>query len=860
MKALRFVTPFVREHAKIIASFIFTVFFLALSIWFMKHEQGELKQVKQLFLTADRIWISLGITLSIAYLFVHGMMYKFAFSAIGSSISIGDGTLLFLKRNFVSVFLPAGGVSSLAFFSGDIEKKGVSQSQINFASSIYGFVGILSVVIIAIPVFIYAIIEGSIGHGEWFGLIAVFGLIAGIYMLYRAVVNKGASYLLIMKYIPVIEVYAADFRSNAIERNSFLKTLGYSVLIEVIGIVHIYIAMLALSIHPALASALVTYIISVVFLIISPFLRGLGAVEASMTFMLMRLGYSSAEAVSITFVYRFMEFWTPMLLGAFSFLLKIDRLLMRILPALLLLLMGIVNLTSVLTPAIHSRLIFLKDFLPIEAIRVSNYFVLTAGLFLLVTAAFMLKGLRIAWYFGLSLCIISLIGHMTKAIDYEEASFALLVIVILFVSRKEYYIKTNPKTRSLGIQTTLLSVAAILLYGTIGFYFLDKKHFNIDFSWWQSVRYTLENFILIGNNDLVPEDQFARNFLLSINISGFLSVAFLIYALIRPYIPKSETEDDDLQWAKLQLEKYGNSALDYFKTYGDKLIYREENGFLAYRISGNFAVVLECPVSRSENRKLIIQSFDKYCAEKGLKNIYYRVPEENLSDYELLNKKKLFLGQEGIVDLQSFSLAGGNRKSIRNAIRKVAENGYISKIYTAPIKDGILQRLKSVSDEWLKDTEREEIVFSQGMFDWDELKSQSIITIENTEEKIIAFLNLVPDYAKGEATYDLIRKTADAPNGIIDFIIVAMFEHLKLQGFETVNIGFAPMSGMIQAHNIPERSMKFAYEKIRSFSRYRGLRDAKDKFSPTWHNKYLIYSQDYDLLQVPTVLNQVIKP
>lgn len=860
MKGFRFIPPFVRENGKIIASFIFTVFFLALFIWFIKHEQGELKQVKRLLISANWIWISLGIVLSIAYLFVHGMMYRSAFFAIGSRISIGEGTMLFLKRNFVSIFLPAGGVSSLAFFSADIEKEGVSQSQINFASSIYGFVGILSVVVVAIPVFIYAIFQGSIGYGEWFGLITVLGLIAGIYLLYRSVITKGATYLFIIKYIPVIEVYAADFRSNTIERNSFLKTLGYSVLIEVIGVVHIYIAMLALSIHPSITNALIGYIVGVVFLIISPFLRGLGAVEASMTFMLMQLKYSSAEAVSITFVYRFMEFWIPMLLGAFSFLLKINKLLMRIIPALLLLLMGVINLISVLTPAIHSRVHFLKDFLPIEAIRASNYFVFTAGLFLLVTAAFMLKGLRITWYFALSLCISSLIGHITKAIDYEEAIFALLVIVILFVSRREYYIKTDPKTRSLGIQTTLLSITSVILYGTIGFYFLDKKHFNIDFNWWQSIRYTLENFILIGSSDLVPSDRFARNFLWSINISGFFSIAFLIYALIRAYIPNSGTAEEELQWAKHQLDKYGSSALDYFKTYKDKLIYRQGESFLAYRLSGNFAVVLECPVGTPEKRLELIRSFDKYCSENGLKSLYYRVSANSLTDFEALSKKKLFLGQEGIVDLQSFSLAGGNRKSIRNAIKKVSENGYVSKTYTAPIKDNVLQQLKSVSDEWLKDTKRKEIVFSQGMFDWDEIKSQTVITVENTEEKIVAFLNLIPDYAEGEATYDLIRKTADAPNGTIDFIMVAMFEHLKLKGFKTVNIGFSPMSGISKANNIPERSMKFAYEKIRSFSGYRGLRDAKDKFSPIWQDKYLIYNHDYDLLQVPNVLKQVIKP
>lgn len=860
MGSLRFIPPFIRENGKIIASFIFTLFFIALSVWFIKHEQTELVQVKKLVSTANWIWIALGCLLSVIYIFVHGMMYRSSFASVGSNVSINDGALLYLKRNFVSVFLPAGGVSSLAFFSGDIEKKGVAQSQINFASSIYGFVGILSVVIIAVPVFIYAIFEGSIGYGEWFGLVAVFVLIISIYLLYDSVIKRGGAYRFVARYIPGIEVYADDFRNNAIERESFLKTLGYSILIEVIGVLHIYIAMLALNINPSVVNALIGYIIGVVFLIISPFLRGLGAVEASMTFMLIRLGYSEAVAVSITLVYRLMEFWIPMLLGAFSFLLKINKLLMRVLPALLLLVMGVINLISVLTPAIHSRLVFLKDFLPIEAIRASNYFVFMAGLFLLVTAAFMLKGLRIAWYFAMSLCVLSLLGHMTKAIDYEEASFAVLVILILLVSRKDYYIKVNPKMRSVGIQTTLLSIFAVILYGIIGFYFLDKKHFDIDFSWWQSVRYTLENFVLIGDQNLIPNDKFARNFLLSINISGFISITFLVYMLIRPYIFKLVPEEDDLEWAKSQLAEYGSSSLDYFKTYADKLIYRHENGFLAYRISGNFAVVLECPVGSSEHQRQMIKSFDKYCFENGLKNLYYRVPEESLQDFITLNKKKLFLGQEGVVDLSTFSLAGGHHKSIRNAVKKVSDIGFTSKVYNAPIKDGLLQKLKFVSDEWLKDTEREEFVFSQGMFDWDELKGHTIITVENSEEKIVAFLNIIPDYPDNEATYDLIRKTADAPNGIIDFIMVAMFQYLQSKEFKFVNLGFAPMSGIINAQNLPERSMKFAYEKIKVFSRYKGLRAAKDKFSPVWHNKYLIYSHDYDLLQVPAILNNVIKP
>jgi len=854
--------PFIRENYKIIASYIFTLFFIGLGIWFVEHQKAELTQVKYLVITSRWDWIGIGIALSIGYLFVHGLMYKASFAAVGSKVSLIDATVLYLKRNFVSVFLPAGGVSSLAFFSGNIEKKGVTKSQINFASSIYGFVGILTVVVIAVPVFIYAIIEGSIGAQEWFGLAAVFILIGGIYLIYRSIATNGKLYQFIVKYIPMVDVFLGEFRENKIERTSFIKSFLYSMLIEIIGITHIYIAMVALNLPASLLVATVSYVVGVIFLIISPFLRGLGAVEASMTFMLIKLGYSDASAVCITFLYRFMEFWIPMLIGALSFLLKINKLLMRIVPALLILALGIINIVSVLTPAIHTRLVFLENFLPLSAIAASNYFVLVAGLFLLVTAAFMLKGLKMAWYFALALCLLSLIGNLTKAIDYEEAGFSLFVIIALITSRKEYYVKHNSRLRFLGIQTTLLSVGAVLLYGIIGFYYLDARHFNVDFSFLQSVRYTLENFVLVGSTDLIPQDNFARGFLLSINISGFLSIGFLVYTLIRPYIIKDTTEESEFVWANAQLDKYGDSAMDYFKTYQDKLIYQipEIEGFISYRISGNFAVVLESPVCAPENQKAFIKSFDKYCFESGVKSFYYRVAEEKLAPFIACGKKRLYLGQEGIVDLTTFTLEGGNRKSIRNALKKVSENGYKGKLYTAPIKDGLLQKIKGVSDEWLAETDREEIVFSQGMFDWEELKKQTIITVENSEEKIVAFLNVIPDYARGEGTYDLIRKTNDAPNGVIDFILVELFKYLTAIGCTTVNLGFAPLSGLDDPKNLTERSMKFAYEKIRSFSHYKGLRDAKDKFSPVWHNKYLVYDQDYDLIQVPAVLSKVIKP
>lgn len=855
--------PFYKENRKIITQSVIGVFFIGLGIWFVKHEKTEIFQIKQTLSTASLQWVCLGIFITIIYFILQGLMYVASFAAVNAKIALKDGVVLFLKRNFISVFLPAGGISSLAFFTKKIEEKGNNKTQIHLASSIYAFIGLVSVVLFAIPVFLYAFIKNTIGSEDWAALVLISLFLIGIIKAYLSILKKGSLYRMVLKWFPKTEVFINELEINKINKKKFLLALWYSILIEVVGICHLYIAMLALNFQPSLMAALMGYIISVIFLILSPFMRGLGAVEISMSYILIRYGFKNPDAIAITFLYRFLEFWTPLFAGILVFLSKINKILMRIVPALLLFTLGIINIISALTPAISDRMAHLKNYLPLEAIHVSNYLVFTAGLFLLVTASFMIKGLRMAWWFALSLSLISLLGHITKAIDYEEAIVSLIVISVLIATRKEYYIKTNPKLSLLGLETSVLSILAVIIYGSIGFYFLDKKHFGIDFSLFQSIRYTLQNYFLVGSADLIPSDRFADHFLLSIKISGFLSFAFLVYTLITPYIYKNPTTNEEKQLAEELVKKYGNSALDYFKTYFDKQLFisKSKMAFIAYKLAGNYAVVLENPVAENEEEmKNCIIEFDRFCYESGLKSIFYRILEKDLELYQSLQKKYFFLGQEGIVNLTEFSLEGGSKKSLRNALNKITEGGFKTVIYQPPISNEILQRLETISSEWLKETERKEIVFSQGLFSIEELKHQTIITVEDKESKIVAFLNIIPDSKQGEATYDLIRKTTDAPNGILDFIMIALFDYLKSQNYTAVNLGLAPMSGIETPKSIQDKSMKYAYEKIRSFSHYKGLRNFKEKFSPVWYNQYVIFSDDYDLIQIPRILSKVIKP
>lgn len=847
---------------KLYLSEITGVLLLVLGIYFIRSQGKELKNVGEFIRSGNTSWIAVGIFITVVYILLQAIMYIASFKAVGLKVGLWDSTVLFLKRNLISIFLPGGGITSLAFFTKDIQQETneENKTRIHLASTIYGFTGIFSIIIIALPVLIYlAFIGESWQNANNAAAILIFFVLLILYLII-SFIRKGWVHRIVNRFLPQINT---EFRKSAHFKFHFFMVNVYAVLIDLAGIVHLYVAMRVMGAEASWKIALIGYVIATLLLVISPFLRGIGAIEFSLTLVLKHYGYPTSEALAITLIYRLFEFWIPIGAGIISFVLRKGNMLLRVAPALLLFVLGIINIVSVLTPALGYRVRLLKEFLPLETIHVSNYMVFILGLLAIINSAFLFRGLKNAWRFAILLCVLSLIGNLTKAIDYEEASVAFFGLLVLWFTRKQYYIKHNKRLQRFGIETSLIILASVIIYGVIGFYFLDKRHFGIDFSLFESIKHTFLNFILLDVDSLQPRTRFGSVFLDTIHISGMISIGLLFYALIKPYFVTIKQDDEDFLKAKKIIEKFGSSPVDYFKTSEDKLFYfgDQAEGLISYRVAGSFAIVLDEPVCAGTPEKLaLLEEFEGFCFESGLKSAYYRVEENSLQLFNEIGKKSLIIGQEAVIDLQQFTLEGKDKKSMRNGLNSIVKKGLKPVIHQPPIKDGLLQKLKFVSNEWLKVTNREEIVFTQGMFEWEKLKQQTIITIENEDEQVFGFLNIIPDYAPNEATYDLIRKTEDAPGGVTDALIIALIEHCRSQNIKCLNLGLAPLSGIEEAKDLPEKTLKFAYEKFQQFRHYRGLRDFKEKFSPRWSNKYLIYENHYDLISLPKALNKVMKP
>jgi len=840
---------------------VLAVFLLVVCIYFFHQQRREIGQILPYLHKADNSWLLLAAVITGIYILCQSAMYVFSFNALQVSFPLSRAIELFLKRNFLSTFLPGGGVSALAYVPKGVKRAVPDRMKIHQASGLFGFAGILSTFIISLTVILLAAGTGNSKDMQQTvtGLVVLTILIALLLFALYNIRKEKPLYQWLKKRYPKTAITLLQVTGGAVAGKWYLLTVFASVGVEVCGIAHLYIAMMAAGVHPSLQAAGLAYVISVLLMVASPFLKGVGAVELSVVYILGHFGYTPIEALAIALIYRAFEFWLPMLCGLFAFLVKGKTLFLRIFPAFTIFLLGIVNILSVLTPPIAQRMKLLHTFVNPDEIHASNTLVIYIGVALIVTATFLIRGLRNAWWLAFIFTLVSLGGHLIKGLDWEEATLALLVLLSLLFSRKQYTVRTNPRLISRALTLAIFTFVAVMMYGYIGFYYLKQRHFGIDFNRYQSLGYTLRIFLL-QKVALQPLTNFGSEFLISMYALALGAWIFLLYALVRPYLSKSHINKETDRALQL-LQKYGRSSVDFFKIANDKLLYfsKQYEAFIAYRIENGFALVLEIPVCAEENLAAVLEEFSAYCNNVGLKTAYYRVDENSLSYFERKRKKSLLIGQEAIVNAAQFDLAGRDKKSLRNGLNSLQKKGYAAAVYHPPHSPELMEQLKAVSDEWLKAANRTEMVFSQGSFD-EHIKDEDLIVTKNADGIPVAFLNIIPDYAPDECTYDLIRKRSDAPGGCMDALIIELIKYAKEKGCRFVNLGLAPMSGLEGADKALERLMRYAYEKIRRFRHYQGLRAFKEKYATQWLNKYLVYDNDFDLLRLPVVLNRAMKP
>lgn len=94
---------------------------------------------------------------------------------------------------------------------------------------------------------------------------------------------------------------------------------------------------------------------------------------------------------------------------------------------------------------------------------------------------------------------------------------------------------------------------------------------------------------------------------------------------------------------------------------------------------------------------------------------------------------------------------------------------------------------------------------------------------------IVAFANLWTAATNGELSVDLMRYTPAAPKGVMDYLFTELMLWRKANGYQTFNLGMAPLSGLEQRSLAPlwHKLGQLTFRHGETFYHFEGLRHYK---------------------------------
>ncbi len=495
---------------------------------------------------------------------------------------------------------------------------------------------------------------------------------------------------------------------------------------------------------------------------------------------------------------------------------------------------GALLLFSGATPAAHGRVHALTAALPLGLVEFSHFTGSLAGVGLMVLGAALRRRLDAAWGASVILLVVGVVSSLLKGLDWEEASVLTVLLVALMSSRKAFYRPTS-LTGDVLSPGWLVSVVAVV-GASIWVGVLSYRH--LDYSselWWQ--------FAVRGN---------APRFLRASAGAVFAVFGVGMWRLFRPAVHEPEAPTlDELAEAKAIIECVPEST-PALAMLGDKtlLFTDERDAFVMYGVSGRSWVAMGDPVGAPVQQAEAAWRFKEEADAHGAWSVFYQVTPQRLPIYIDLGLTLLKLGEEAIVPLRGFTLDGGERKWMRRALKDGEKAGLSFEVVPASEVAALMPVLRSISDEWMRGKTAREKGFSLGRFDESYLAHFPMALVKYTANdqptQIVAFANLWMGSAGGELSPDLMRRSAYAPRGVMDFLFVHLLQWGASQGYRAANLGMTPLAGLLEpALTRPElaplwaRAGAFLYGRGESFYNFQGLRGFKEKFSPVWEPRYL---------------------
>ena len=857
-------------------------------IWVIANRFREIQRLFHTLAQGRWQWLLLAVGLQFSYFVIYTRLYQSGFRMVGVRTRFRALLPITLAALFVSTTTPTGGTAGFALFFDDARRRGESTTR--------SAVGVLLVFVTSYAAFCLVLLAGlselfAFHNRQIYEMSAAFLLFLWLAAITAALtlglwrpvwlrhllqrlqngVKTVGGWFLRPDLLPDewVERNTAEYITAAqvmiAQPYQVLRAVVLALIVHSVSLLSLYTIFLAFN-QPATLSVLVVgYALTVLFAIISPTPNGFGIVEGLIPVIYVSLGVPVATATLISLIFRGLSFWLPTLAGLI--LLRRLRMFSALersraeseqphLAAIITALMGVINLLSGATPALMDRVRLLAAYSPLEVRRGGHLTSVLAGFALLMLAQGLWRRKQTAWLLTVIILLLSVIVHLLKGLDYEEASLAAVLLVYLLTQRTYFRSLTDAPSIWQGVRALITALLFTLAYGAIGFYLLDRR-FRVHYSLLTAIRQTVTMFTQFYDPGFESTTSFGRYFASSIYIVGAVTLGYALWMLLRPVLVRTPAGAAERQRATQIVQQYGRSSLARFALFPDKAYYFSPGGsVVAYTIKNRTALALGDPIGPPGELENAILRFKEFCALNDWVAAFYQTLPDGLKAYRAAGFDAVCIGHEAIVHLENFSLVGGANKSMRTVVNRFSKLGYQAVVYEPPLSDEVLNELRAISNEWLTLVNGSEKRFSLGWFDDAYIRHSLVMALHAPDGAIVAFANIITEYQRNEVTVDLMRRQCEIENGTMDFLFIAFFLWAKERGYASFNLGLSALSGVGEKPNDPavERALRYIYGHVNQFYNFKGLHEFKEKFHPEWSPRYLVYPGPASLLGVALTL------
>jgi lysyl-tRNA synthetase class 2 len=503
---------------------------------------------------------------------------------------------------------------------------------------------------------------------------------------------------------------------------------------------------------------------------------------------------------------------------------------------------GLVNLASAVTPNIAWRNHLLLQVAPFAALRISHAVAVPASLLLLVTAPYLWRrrqgALRVALILLAGLGVLDLL----KGLDLEESVGSFGAAGLLWLGRSAFCVRHDPVTLRSALRRVPLVVTLGLLLCGLAVWLAAPW----DTSPAAVVRQTYDSLLwqagpISFRDELGGVDE-------AVGTAGLLLLLWCAYLLFRPLTVPRAFPASELRHAARELVRlHGTDTLAYFKLRRDQhyLFAADGHAFVGYRVEAGVLLVSGDPVGADDALPHLLRELSGFAEARGLRIAALGAGDRLRPLWEQLGLRSLYLGDEAVVDIGSFSLEGRPIRKVRQSVTRLERQGYRATLHElAELSEADLAQLEEVSKRWLGDAGERGFTMSLDALRRDDHGDSLVVLGRDGDGRIRGFLHFAPSYGRSAVSLSLMRREPETPNGLTEFLVARGLEELRERGITEASLNFAAFARFIhEPRGRLERRLGRGLLAADAFFQIERLYRFNAKFFPRWEPRYLLYER-----------------